>query len=420
MGSLSDHDPNKSEVSQQIARVGFAIRDGLAAALDPVVGSFPRVSHLVEALGLDKTNAWRIVRTLEARTGESAIHETSAPSGLGMVLKAARKAGSPAEACEPLEAAIASFAELIAEFPDGRRGVAAAVVIGLDGAADAMHRNARRKVVQGLTEMLGLRGAIRYFATIMTPGTVAGLGDVIGVGGYRELRRVRCGPRPVVFSTQTYTKVAREGDPRALTLDGLDDPDPRLRLLTQFSDLSADKLTLQQRGREQRLILDSDTPAVNEPVDLFFAQRVTNAIDLSSTGHGQAEIIHHQPKIPTEHAIYDTIVHRDVFPDDDPPQSTVEWFGFNPVVQASFPDDDSYRVDWNPETRPMGSGLDGVKHRDLPYLPRLLGHVFDQVGLDPADFRLYRTAFPLSVPGVSLAMWFETRRAVEQTGDDGA
>lgn len=384
----------------------MGVREALIQVLEPVAGALPRPADLVDRLGLDKTNAWRIVRTLEAKTGNAAIHEMSAPSGLRLVLDAARAAGAAADTCDALEGAINAFADLIAEFPDGRRGLNAAVITEIDGASDTMHRGARRKVVQGLTEMLGLRAGVRYFATILAPGEIETHGDVIGIGGYGELRRVRNGPQPVVFSTQTYTQVTRAGDPRMLTLDSSDDSDPRLRLLAEFSDIDPSSLELRERGHEQRLILGSESPPINEPVGLYFGQRVANALSLTSSGE-RAEIVNHQPKIPADLAVYDTMVHESLFQSCDPPRTSVEWFGFNPVAQSPFPDDGSYRIDWNPATASLGKGLGRLALRELPNVRGLLRNVFDRVGQDPDEYRVYRTSFPFCVPGVSFVVWFE-------------
>lgn len=408
--SASPHAP--PELDERLRALGLELRRTLADLLEPLTGPDPRPADIGEVLGIDRTQSWRISRVLLTDDPYAILHETPAPKGLALIVDAAERAGAPTAAARAMRQSIAAFAGLLHEFPDGRAGLEGALSSRVPRAEEASLKAARKKITQGMGQLLGLRAAVRYVASILvpSPGHEA-LADVVAVAGYRDLRRMRIGPSPVVFSGRTYTRLANAAAPALVTLEGADDPDPRLRLLDDFSELTPEALSLEQSGEELRLVLMPDQPAVNEPITMFFAQRVARSLDRSMAARGPGdprhEIVHHAPVLPSDVNVFDTLIHRDLFPSADPPAVTLERFGFNPARQVGKPDDAAYRVDSDIDTRRLGWGVRRATVRAVPRLPELLETVFRRIGEDPQDYRMYRTTMEHVPPGFAVVVWIE-------------
>ena len=404
------------EIEHRLRAVGDELRLALADLLEPLTGPEPKPADIGEVLELDRTQAWRISRVLLARDPFEILHETPAPKGLSLIVEAAERAGAPSSAAKRMRHAIAGFAGLLHEFPDGRSGLAGALSDRVPRAEEASHKAAKKKIVQGMGQLLGLRAAVRYVASVVRPS--AGhdtLADVVALAGYKELRRLRVGPAPVVFSGKTYTRVEGSAAPAVETLEGTTDPDPMLRLLSEFSELPPDALQLEESGRELRLKLGPDQPPLNEPITLFFAQCIARSLDRYRTGEPRHELVHHAPVLPSDVNVFDTLIHKDLFPTSDPPMATVERFGFNPQMQAGKPEDAAFRVEVPPPAKSLGNGLRRMTLRSVPRLGDMLAELFRRIGEDPNDYRVYRTTVSHLPPGFAVLFWLE----MPEKGDAG-
>jgi hypothetical protein len=395
-----------AKLDERLAQMGQSLRAAIRGLVEPLTGPKPKPTDIGEVLGLDRTQAWRIARLVDGSDPYLALHETPAPKGLSLIIDAAERAGADAASAEEARAAVSALAALIHEFPDGRDGLEAALSRRVPKAADAGAKAARKRVSQGMAQLLGLRAAARYVASIIYPDPDSpATAELAAVAGYKDLRRLREGPAPVVFSGRTYMRAPRAGEPRVLTLDGSDDPDPAARLLGSASDVDASMFTHEQSGQEIRLRLAPDAPPVNKPITLFFGQRLSRVLSTEPDGERQHELIHHVPVLPSDVNVFDTLIHRDLFPHARPPRVTVERFGFNPVVQSSKPDDDAFRADAGAEPIDLGTGLARATVRSVPGLTELLGLTMERIGQRADDFRVLRTRIEYLPPGFSVVVW---------------
>lgn len=401
---------NSPGVMTDVEAVARRLVDSFKGVIEPITGPEPKLADLAQTFSLDRTQAWRIGRLLVDPDPLAALFEAPAPRGLGQTLEAAERVGAARGAVLAAREAVAAFAALIHRFPDGRAGLDAALSSRVPKAQEAAAKAARKRISQGMGQLLGLRAAVRYVASILMPSPgQAELADVVAVAGYKDLRRLRLGPSPVVFSGKTYTRSSASGgggaSPAVVTLEGLEDPDPRLRLLAEFSDPAADALHLETIGNELRLVLAPDVPGVNEPITMFFGQRIARSLSRYRTRERWHELVHHAPVLPSEVNVFDTFIHRDLFPEADPPMVTVERFGFNPVVQALRPEDGSYRVDTAEEPKSLGRGLGRSAMRSVPRVTEMLASAFARVGANPEEFRGYRTTLEHVPPGFAVVVW---------------
>ena len=152
-----------------IERVGQALISSFRLLLETAVGPSPRVTDLINALGIDKTQASRVVRAIGARTPYEALHEISAPRGLALIVEAAREQGAPTDICHEAEDAVESFSNLLEGFPDGRAGLNSVLASRVPRAKEAADRDARRSVFKGFVHLRGYRIDAVYIAAIFLP-----------------------------------------------------------------------------------------------------------------------------------------------------------------------------------------------------------------------------------------------------------
>jgi alkylated DNA nucleotide flippase Atl1 len=406
-----------NDLMLRIGDLGDTLIRSLNELLCPIVGTQSKPNDIGDALSLDRTQAWRIHRVITTDDPFLALHESPAPKGLGAIIDAAERAGGDSEALIAARQVVASFAAIIHEFPDGRAGLDAALASRVPKALHAAVKQARKDVSAGMAKLLGLRSAVRYVGGILAPSADNDqTADVIAVAGYKDLRRLRVGPSPVLFSGRTYTQMPSSKEPALLTIDGNTDPDPRLRMLEDYCSIDPEALTLESSGAELRLTLSDDLPSINDTVTVFFGQRIARSMARYESEDRKHELVHHAPVLPSDVNVFDTFIHKDLYPDANPPKVTIERFGFNPVAQASKPDDRAYRLDDIEALTSLGTGLDFVAIRAVPKLPSLLADVFDKSGYRPTDFRLFRTSVEYLPPGFAVVVWLPLSGNNDQKG----
>lgn len=386
------------------------IAETLAAAfrflIEPLAGSSPRATDIQDLLGIDKTQSWRLVKLMGSADPFEAIYETPAPKGLLGIIRAADEAGASAAGVSQARDAVDLFEAFLAEFPDGRAGLDAALAAHVPKARDALYRDARRKMAQGMAQIFGVRAAARYSAAVLMPSPEDSVSvDVVVLTGYVGFRRLRSGPKPIVFTGKHYSQVPGASAPTLLTLDGDQDDDPRLRYIESFSSLPSSKLDMETSGDQIRLMLSEGEPSVNEPVTMFFGQRIARTLKRYQIDERGFEVINNSLKSPSDVAVFDTLIHEDLYPAADPPRITIERSGFNPQRQASRFEDAAFRIDDTIEARPLGTGLERSPSREVPQLRAVLESVFKRCGESADRYRLYRATQVYPLPGFSVVTW---------------
>lgn len=387
-----------------------ALAQDLAAAfrglIDPLTGPNPRPTRVQSLLGIDKTQSWRLVKLMALENPFEAIHESPAPIGLLAIVSSAEKIGGNAEAAGLVRDVIQRFDGMLAEFPDGRTGLNAAVAAHVPKAREALYRDARRKLAQSMAQLPGVRTQTRYAAGILIPSSIDTVSvDAVVLTGYIGFRRLRSGTKPIMFVRQPHDSVPGTGAPEMLTLDGERDEDPMRRYMEEFSTLPASGIRLQPSGGQVRMMLGEHEPGVNEPVTMFFGQRLARVLTRHQIDHRVYDLMNMMVSSSSDAVILDVFIHESLYPDADPPLLTVEHAAFNPQQQRSCFEDDSFRVDDSLVLRPMGTGLDRSSSEEVPGLRRMLESAFARSKADPGEFRLYRATQVYPLPGFSMVTW---------------
>ncbi len=390
----------------ELANLGQKLQLSIQDLLEPLTGLRPKPNDIGEVLSLDRTQSWRISRMMSDECPYTILYESPAPKGLRLIIDAAQRAGAPQEAVQSSLQVVKIYEAILQRFPEGRAGLDGALSAKVPKAREATSKKALRQVSIGMSQLLGLRASVRYVSGILVPSeNLDTKVDVVAAAGYVDLRRLRVGPAPVVFSGKVYTHKPGLNDPALETLDGDLDPDPRLRLLHEFGSIPPEALTLEPSGSELRLTLAPDFPEINEPITIFFGQRIARSLERYQTDDRTHEVVHHAPVLPADINIFDTLIHKDLYHQAKPPRLTIERFGFNPSAQSYKPDDASYRMDDEPQAVGLGMGIKRINTREIPKLKDLQSSVFKRINHDPNDFFVYRTTIEYLPPGFAVTVW---------------
>src|SRR5262245_1043311 len=113
------------EIRRRAMEVGERLRAALLEVAHEIGGPTLRPSRFVDVLGIDKSLASRISRSLRAESVTELLHLTPSPMGLGLFLDAAtrRRISTTAEALRRARTAVAEFQEFLGHVSGGRAGL---------------------------------------------------------------------------------------------------------------------------------------------------------------------------------------------------------------------------------------------------------------------------------------------------------
>lgn len=387
---------------ESIERVGTELVSTFRLLLETSVGPSPRVTDLINALGIDKTQASRVVRAISARTPYEALHEISAPRGLTLIVEAAREQGAPSDICHDAEDAVELFSSLLEGFPDGRAGLNSVLASRVPRAKEAADRDARRSVFKGFVHLRGFRIDAVYIAAIFFPSQDApDRVDFASVSSRVGLRRLRHGEKIHV--------TAISHAPHLVTLAG----EPLRSIDDALMPIATEPgLTLLEEDRASTMMysLDSGAIPVNAGIDLTTAMRYREA----APRYAEEDQSYEEWTIRTggnaETIVLDCLIHKDVYPDASPPEVTCCWGNLMPPSRRTMTPSKFQRIDpldQDYETTELGNGLSRARCREVPKVQEMLGYAVTELGADPDDFRLFRVRQRYAVAGSAFTMWFK-------------
>lgn len=387
---------------ESIEHVGKRLVSSFQLLIETTVGPSPRVTDLIQALGIDKTQASRVLRAISARTPYEALHEISAPRGLALIVDAAREQGAATDICHEAEDAVEAFSSLLEGFPDGRAGLNSVLASRVPRAKEAADRDARRSVFKGFVHLRGYRIDAVYIAAIFMPSqNDQDRVDFASVSSRVGLRRLRHGEKIHV------TAISHAPQLVALSGKKLTSIDDALMPISTTQGLS---LIEEERSSTTSYSLASESIPVNTGVELTTAMRYLDA----APRYAQPDQPYEEWTIRTggnaETIVLDCLVHKDIYPDAAPPEVTCCWGNLMPPSRRTMTPSQFVRIDpldQDYETSELGMGLARAKCREVPKAQDMLKHALTEIGAEPDDFRLFRVRQRYAVAGSAFTLWFK-------------
>src|SRR5499427_8223096 len=117
---------SRGELRLRIEASGRELRRAITSVLEAVAGPRPRPTRVARAIGLDKSLASRLVRSVRATSDMDLMHFVPSPGGLHIFADLALRHADPASV-DHLRAAADRFSELLDAAPGGRAAIGAQI-----------------------------------------------------------------------------------------------------------------------------------------------------------------------------------------------------------------------------------------------------------------------------------------------------
>ena len=405
MNPIDLHPADSTDMAARAEAVAEALRTSFSNVVQEVTGPAMRPSRLVTRLGVDKSLASRITRSLRSDTPSQLLHFIPSPSGLGIFLEAAGEAGVPGDVRTPALHALENLENLLAEVPGGRSGLQALISEDVAEVRHRVERSAAQAIHRGMTSILGFQCEALSSALILHPSRDGRWVDGLEIG-YREgVRRLRPSAPAALFSVN-LARTSGDGVAHLETLDGETGPtDPRALLVPEFCVPEEPPLKLVQNGDHVIFALADGAETLHRPINVCSAFYIRNGWVPRRTEENPEEGRDYLLPYPCRTLIRDLYIHEDI------------WFGAEPYFQMHFPRpggvgresdpevDRLNRLDMVAPVERLAPGSRAVESPEIAAHGRIVRHAFDRLGMAPEAFRGYRVRLSYPVPMIVQGWW---------------
>ena len=395
------------------AELRGALEGALRAALAAQRVASPdaiRPLHLTSHLGLDKSLASRVVRSLGAEDDIAALHGIPTPQGLGLIARALENAGADGAPLDRFAAATEAYAALLSEFSGGRTDLEATLAGWLPDQRRRAERDARRSVFRGMTTLVGTRAGAVYNALLLVPSDEDGRVDSLIVAVRQDLRRLRAGASVHVARLETAAE-----DQRRSTLDGAPlTGDPNNLIIGELCSQPLPGLTLEETGDRLLIEIAADSLDVNESTTLGIGWR-TRGHFAARGGAAPMDRLTVSSERPCEALVLDVLVHSSLGRVSDAVAATSS---FAPHPDRSGcggpPPPGSEERTGAPAVERLDGHPSGLRSAAVRAVPAIIENACREAGFGADEFtsRIRMTrAFP--IPTEHLTLWWRLEGPAE-------
>ena len=391
------------------AQLAERLRSGLLRVAVEAGGPAYRPSRLVEILGIDKSLASRLARSLRADSATELLHMMPSPTGLGIFLDAATRRRVSAESLRQAREAVAEFHEFLGSVPGGRSGLEALMSESAVEVRERAERTATQNVHRAMSYLLGFRCETMSSAMILQPSASGEMVDSYEMVRREGIRRLRPSAPVALFSIGLVP--ASNPGPEAPRVEplrpGSDPNDARSVLLPEFCEPHVPAVEVLQNERHTIYALANEEDMVQDSVTISTAYVIRNGFLRWQREDQEEEARTYLLHYPCKLLIRDVFIRDDLYQGIEP-QVRLEFPG-PPGVPRPRANDPAIRLNQLDISTPivsLGRGLRNTAAAGASQHARMLEHVFRTAGLDPERFRGYRVRVMYPVPMITMAWWF--------------
>jgi hypothetical protein len=392
-------------LEDRIRVVGADLRETLGAILAALPGAPHRPNQLAEALGCNRAVASRVLNGTSKTDPLEVVHLVPGPEPLRRLVRAAVARGVAAELAPPAEAAITRFDLLIRNDAGTRPVLDAMISSSLPGARGRFELSTKYSVYKGISQLKGAQAELWVGAAVVVPSKADALKhDLTWLNGAVAMQRLRRGTT-VRFSYR-YRSAEETGEGDSPT-DG--DALPALGVipLDQFCVNPPARLEARSAGNAIHYTLPDDLIGPKQAVDMFVVDHHPAAMNrYAKDAPRRRNSLFVEPAIPVGSLLFDVILHEEAFPGSEPELYLYDT-GYDGIANVNDPERDIDRVDLLESVEFLGHDLTRFQAAELPNYGRMLMHLADRFGWDPARFRAYRTRIQYPVYGWQVCLSFE-------------
>ena len=375
------------------------------------------MSDLREQLDLDKSIASRVARAVRMTDAGAALRELPAAEALGQIVEKCEKRGAGKRIVAPAQKAIAELDAAIADFPGDRTALITAISAtepargsaagrsAMPKVSEAKLRAARRGAYNAFVFAQGLCCETQSFINILMPGKDGEKAAQAMVLGTTGLRRLRPGHPQSILSLRGRDDNNTGFDRVTLAGEPIGD-NPGVALVREFCTDVASQVRLERVGRIHSLVLDPQSPPLDEPMDFalgfvnlgFTPPRATEKEHWTATSFAVARA--------TRVLLREVLVHRATFGDVSP--QSIFSIDSTPMVQPELHGPDPTGrglVDQGDDLIPMGMGYRKRGRPGDDFAVPLALRAFEMLGHDPDDFLRFRLMVEYPLPLVRNEVW---------------
>ncbi len=399
------------ELDTKIRTIAVKVRDALSPVLESVAGVNPRPVRLTRELGIDKTLAGRLLRSLRSNDALQALHLSPAPHGLRIFVEAARRHGASDDQCHKAESFIREFEDLIDEFPGGRSALDAALSSWLPEVREQEEKRAKQAVFKAMSSILGYQADAMYLGKIIRPNDDdPDFCDVATIHTRFEIRRLRAGASITLLGYKHESQDEAAVGPQPIpgpNGEAVDTSDPHSYLLEDYCGDALPELQVHESNNRMVVALEGGEPGVNVPLDVAAAYVSRKEFVRYRNPDSVNEWLTILPKIPCRLLVMDVLIHKDVYPNYTPNASTrLEGLSSDWLKMRKGPNRLD-ELDLSVETSRLEIGTSRLSTADIPGVVSMNNAVCSRLGWDTEDFRAFRLRVLYPVPSVSITTWFD-------------
>jgi len=395
---------SSQEVGERASEIAERLRTCLTLVAREIAGPAFRPTRLVEALGIDKSLASRVTRSLRSVSPYEVLHLMPSPAGLGIFLDGAEGYGCPPAMLGRARDAVAAFQDLLGQISGGRAALDALMSESVVEVRESAERTASQTVYRAMSYLLGFRCDTITSAIILQPSESGALVDGIEVGQREGVRRLRPSAPVALFSANIATDVP----PEATRMEGLQNGtplhDPRSVLLPDFCDPREPSLELHQTGPHTIFALSDEYDTLERAVTVSYAFFVRNGYLRWRREDQEEEFRLYLLHYPCKLLIRDLYIRDDLYVGAEP-QIRLEFPVPPGAPRPGFkgPASRLNQLDLSAPIVSLGRGVHSAAGASQH--ARMMTHVFRTAGLDPERFRGYRVRIAYPVPMITMGWW---------------
>jgi hypothetical protein len=386
---MSSVQTNAASIVEDTKRALQGVR-GALIQLYEAVGADPTTPQVVaRQFDINRNLAWKISRVISAADPFAALTHLPGESGLDIALDAFRRAGAPEAAIQGVQGAMRALDET-AEMHAGDRTHLEMILdsMGLLGSPTRLE-SSRELAFRGNSAIWGVQAKARVTVGFAAPASDGSKLDLVLVGGFSGLRRLRQTSPWRLFRFSAYND---DGTPQVAREEAEIEPDHNggvPRLLRRFCSPRMPSIDVAQKGAITEYTLPAGPVGNLGAFDCFFGEivRGENAYASPDDRVGEFSSL---ITLPAENLIFDLILHRDV------KMATPPAFSIYGFPQGLGDNIASNRKDWElPLVEPVQELAGTPPTVVTPLVPRyqdLVRAVYARMGWNPAEFFGVRVA----------------------------
>jgi hypothetical protein len=373
-------------LESRIGRISRSLTAAVGELIDTLPPSARRPADVSRAFRINKDLSSKLLIALGKRDPLAAVYYMPGPEALRKLMQTAAKVGNRA-AISRLKNAVEEF-ELLVREHGGSRGALGAIISGWVPEARARFEMENKQAAfRAMANLRGCAADTLVQAAFIHPSQTPGRVDGLGIVGYAGLRRTRPGV-PLHISTLRTGPGAEGEAPLSVAGDPIDAMNGDM-LLREFCSTPTPEILVRPAGSVAHYLLAGDRVGLTSAIDLFLGEFTPRVFGFNASSPGRRVSVTADIEICTQELVFDTLVHRDVWPGVDPELGVYDTSMLG-RVNVNNRERDIDRMDVFEAVAQLGSGVQSCRIEGVPRYVDMLRSVCAQRSWDPESFRCYR------------------------------